>query len=95
MAKRRVHSAELKAKVAVAALKGERTTNEVASSDGVHPVQVSQWKKVLVEGAASVFGTRQERDAHAEAALRAELYQQIGPLTMEVEYLKKKCRVAD
>lgn len=85
----------MKANVAVAALKGERMTNEVASSDGVHPVQVSQWKKALVEGAATVFGTRQERDASAEAALGAELDQQIGPLTMEVESLKKKCRVGD
>ena len=85
--KRRRHSPEFKAKVALAAARGDRTLNELAKEFGVSPVQISQWKRKLLEGAPHVFG-RQERQVDAEA-LAAPLYQEIGRLKMELYWLKK------
>jgi putative transposase len=69
---------------------GERTLNELASQFEVHPTQVVQWKKRLVEGATDLFGGRADRDAAQEAALRARLYQEIGQMKVELDWLKKK-----
>ena len=87
---RRSHSAEFKAKVAVAAIKGERTANEIASEYGVHPVQVGLWKKQAIEGMPEVFRDRRNGTAKEEEELKAALYQQIGQLKVELDWMKKK-----
>lgn len=87
---RKKHSGAFKAKVALEAMKGERTLNELAGHFEVHPTQVVQWKKRLTSGAGDLFGGGVERDAQREAALRDELYQQIGQMKVELDWLKKK-----
>jgi transposase-like protein len=88
--KRKQHSAGWKAKVALAAMKGDRTTSELAAKFQVHPTQVSQWKRELVEGAEQVFGRDRDRESREQEALVADLYEQIGRLQMELEWMKKK-----
>jgi len=88
--KRKQHSAGWKAKVALAAVKGDRTTSELAAKFQVHPTQVSQWKRELVEGAEEVFGRDREREYREQDALVADLYEQIGRLQMELGWMKKK-----
>jgi transposase-like protein len=87
-AKRKQHSAAFKAQVALAALKGDRTVNELASQYGVHPTLIHGWKKQLLAGADQVFGNGVR--AGAGEAEKAELFEQIGRLKMELEWLKKK-----
>src|SRR2546428_4348250 len=87
---RRQHSAEFKAKVALEAIRGERTINELAAEYGVHPVQITQWKKVVLEEVPKLFSNRRGAKAKEEEALKAALYQQIGPLKVELDWLKKK-----
>jgi transposase-like protein len=89
MTMRRQHSAEFKAKVALEALRGERTINELAAEYGGHPVQITQWKKVVLEEVPKRFSTRRGAKAKEEEALKAALYQQIGPLKVELDWLKK------
>jgi transposase-like protein len=87
--KRRVFSAAFKAKVALAAVRGDKTTAQLAGQFGVHTSQVTAWKKQLLEQAAGLFEDgRQRRDERA--ADEQELFEQIGRLKMEVEWLKKK-----
>lgn len=88
--KRKQHSAGWKAKVALAAVKGDRTTSELAAKFQVHPTQVSQWKRDLIEGAEQVFGRDRDRESREQEALVADLYEQIGRLQMELEWVKKK-----
>jgi transposase len=85
---RKKHSPAFKARVALQALKGEETIAEVASRFEVHPSQVRAWKKALTEGAASVFGGEQEKGS--QEALVAQLYQQIGQLKVEQDFLRGK-----
>lgn len=87
--KRRNISAALKAKVALAAARGDRTTAELASKFGVHASQVTAWKKQLLEGVPDLFADRRSRPKETSADEQA-LYEQIGRLKMEVEWLKKK-----
>ena len=87
---RRQYSADWKAKVALEAIKGQRTVQEIASHYEVHPTLVTHWKKQLLEGAAEVFSNGRRAAADAEEELKAELYQQIGKLQVEVDWLKKK-----
>jgi transposase len=88
--KRKSHTATFKAQVALAAVKNDRTANEVASQFEVHPTLVHAWKKQLLQGAEQVFGAGiKVGDGEAEAR-QAELYEQIGRLKMELEWLKKK-----
>jgi transposase len=82
-------TAAFKQKVAIEALKGEKTINEIAKEYGVHPVQVSQWKKELVEGAEHIFGKRKRKGSDAEVK-KAELERKVGQLTIEIDWLKKK-----
>jgi transposase len=91
--KRKQHTAAFKAQVALAALKGDRTVNELASQYGVHPTLIHSWKKQLLAGAEAVFANgakAAEADAHI---LQGELFEQIGRLKMELEWLKKKAAV--
>jgi transposase-like protein len=88
--KRKQHTPAFKAQVALAALKGAQTVNELASQFGVHPTLIHSWKKQLLAGADQIFsnGTRAATtDAEAQ---QAELFEQIGRLKMELEWLKKK-----
>ncbi len=89
--KRRRLPAELKAKIALAAVRGEKTVNELAADHQVHPVQISNWKKQLQDQAAELFADKRVRaDASKAQAPVDELYQQIGRLQFELEWLKKK-----
>ena len=87
--KRNVHKPEFKATVAFEACKGDRTLNQIASEHHLAPVQVSQWKKRLREGASELFGRKPNKVVDPET-LTAPLYQEIGRLKMEVDWLKKK-----
>lgn len=82
-------SPEFKAKVALASLQSQQTMAQLATVHGVHPIQITQWKKQLLAGAAAAFATGAKVDT-GQAAMVPELYQRIGRLDMELEWLKKK-----
>ena len=88
--KRRQHSGECKAQVALAAIRGEKTVNELATAYGVHPVQITPWQRALQEEASRLFSSRRGRQEKEEEVLKASLYQQIGQLKVELDWLKKK-----
>jgi transposase-like protein len=87
---RKSYTAAFKAKVALEAIKGQRTINEIASAFEVHPNQVTQWKKQAVSQLSEIFSNGRARDDAAEEELRNQLYQQIGQLKVELDWLKKK-----
>ncbi len=84
------YSAEFKTKVALAAIKGEKTINEIASFYGVHPNQVMNWKKQAVEALPDAFSAKRVRTEKEDEELKSQLYQQIGQLKVELDWLKKK-----
>jgi transposase-like protein len=88
--RRRSFTKEFRAKVALAAVRGDKTTAELASEFGVHTNQVSSWKKRLLEGVVELFADGRVRKKDEAAVEEGELYEQIGRLKMEVEWLKKK-----
>jgi putative transposase len=88
--KRRQHSSQFKFKVALEATKGVKTLNEIASDYNLHPNQVSTWKKQLLSEGPAVFGINTARQLREQEARETELYEQIGRLKMELEWLKKK-----
>src|SRR5512142_1037697 len=85
------HSTAFKARVALEAAKQTRTLAELSGAFQVHSVQISQWKKQLLDGIESLFRDGRRRDHDQSQAIQAELYEQIGRLKMEVEWLKKSC----
>ena len=88
--KRRRFSSEFKFQVALEAAKGLKTLNELSSQYGVHSNQISSWKRELLEGGTTVFCSNSARQLQEQEALQTELYEQIGRLKMELEWLKKK-----
>ena len=86
---RKHYDAAIKAKVALEAIKGQRTVNEIASAYEVHPNQVTQWKRQAMEQLSEVFSNGRVRADSQEEELRNQLYQQIGQLKVELDWLKK------
>lgn len=83
------YSKDFKAKVGLEAIKGQKTLNELASEYRVHVSQINKWKKQALEGLPEVFSRKPDQDRIAYEAERDRLYQQIGKLQVEVEWLKK------
>ena len=88
--KRKCHTAAFKAQVALAAVKGDKTVSELASLHGVHPTMIHGWKKQLVSNAEELFQIGARTSSAEHEALQAQLYEQIGRLTTELDWLKKK-----
>ena len=88
--KRKSHSAAFKAQVALAAVKGDKTLGELASLHGVHPTMINAWKKQLVNNAEELFQKGAQTSSADHEALQGQLYEQIGRLKTELDWLKKK-----
>lgn len=93
--KRRKFNGSFKAKVALAAVKGDRTMAELAGEFGVHPNQITKWKRQLLDGLPGVFSDGHREDLRQQQALMDRLYQQIGQLKVELDWLKKKSGLDD
>ena len=87
--KRRTHSPELKAKVALAAIKGEKTIAELAEQFQIHPNQITKWKKQLLNSAREVFENGSSKSTSDDSATVKELHAKIGKLTVEMDFLSK------
>ena len=87
--RRKLHEASTKARVALEAVKERETVTQISKRFGVHPTQVNQWKRKLLDEAAELF-ERENGRAPSEAFGTTELYEQIGRLKMELDWLKKK-----
>jgi transposase len=93
--KRRVFGGAFRAKVALAAVRGDKTLSQLADQFEIHANQVSAWRKELIERAAELFEDGRLRKRDEESASQQELYEQIGRLKMEVDWLKKKSTQLD
>ena len=87
---RRKHRPSFKARAALEALKGEESIAELANRFEVHPSQIRAWKRALTEGAAGIFGDDQNHKKRDDASLIAQLYQQIGKLKVERDFLESR-----
>jgi len=88
--KRNRYSAQFKAKVAIEAIRGLKTINEISTEYEVHPNQVSKWKKQVLESLADLFSNKRSQATEGDSAEKDRLYQQIGQLQYELSWLKKK-----
>jgi putative transposase len=88
--KRKSHAATFKAQVALAAVKGDKTASELASLHGVHPTMIHTWKKQLLDNVEELFQSGAKTSSAEHEALQAQLYEQIGRLQTELDWLKKK-----
>ena len=93
--KRKKFTSKFKAKVAIEALKGHQTVNQLASEFDVHPSQINTWKKQLLEESSDIFSKGRQRQAENAEEERDKLYSQIGRLKVEVDWLKKKTGYLD
>jgi len=91
--RRKTHDAAFKARVALEAVKGEKTLAQLAGEYGVHPNQIGQWKKKLLKELPRVFSERAAHTEKHQEELESELYRQIGQLKVELEWVKKKSRI--
>ena len=89
---RRKHSAAFKAKVAMEAIKGEETITQLASRFEVHPTMIRKWKKQMEDGAVGIFGDDRDEKQKSNEVLVAQLYQQIGQLKVERDFLENALR---
>jgi len=90
MAQRKRHTGQFKARVAIEAIAGHKTVNQIAGEYGIHPSQVNKWKKDAVQQLPEILSDGRGGKDGRQEELEARLYQQIGQLTMELGYLKKK-----
>jgi transposase len=90
--KRRKHSAEFKARVALEALKGMKTVSEIAKEFEIHPVMVGKWKNEMLDRMPELFETRKSRNDKDSEREQEHLHRKVGQLTMEVDFLEKKCK---
>jgi putative transposase len=90
MSIRKRHNNGFKAQVALEAIRNQRTIAEIASEYGVHPSQVNKWKKQVLAGVPTIFSGKNGKGKQDSEKLQAELYQQIGQLKVELDWLKKK-----
>jgi len=90
MSKRRRFTAEFKARVVRAALREDKTISQLASEYGVHPNQISEWKRVALESLPDLFSKRKKSDEKERREKEERLLRQIGKLSVEVDWLKKK-----
>jgi transposase len=88
--KRNVFSATVKAQAVLETIRDEKTLNEIASAYGVHPTQLGQWKKQALEALPELFNHRRDKSRAEHEALVDRLYQRIGQLEVELDWLKKK-----
>lgn len=90
---RKSYPSQFKAKVALEAVKGERSLSELASKYEVHPNQIGQWRKSLLLGLPEVFSEKRQRKEQDGEVEKARLYEEIGRLKMELDWLKKKAEL--
>lgn len=93
--KRRKHSAQFKAKVALEAIRGEKTASELASLYEVHPNQISRWKSQVMAALPDIFSSQRQREKRDWSEREEELYKQIGKMKVELDWLKKKTGLLD
>ena len=91
---RKQYSAEFKARVALEALKGLKTVNELASTYGVHPTQLAPWTPRLQKAMPEIFSARRAKHEHDQEVFQAQGYQPIGQLKVELDWVKKKAGLA-
>ena len=90
MSIRKQHSSGFKAQVALEAIRNQSTIAEIASENGIHPSQVNKWKRQALDGLPGIFSGNHDKGIQDSEKLQAELYQQIGQLKVELDWLKKK-----
>ncbi len=90
---RRNYSASFKAKVALETVKKEKTISQLSSEYGVHSNQITQWRKRMLEELPDIFSKNRQKKEKGAEELQAELYQQIGQLKVELDWLKKKSKL--
>lgn len=89
---RRKHSAEFKASVALEAIKGIKTLSEIAKEYDIHPVMVGNWKKEMLDRLPEIFSCKKDSAEQEREKEQSRLHQKVGQLSMEVDFLEKKCR---
>ena len=87
---RKTYSADFKAKVALESVKGDKSLAELAAKYEVHPTQIGQWRKVLLSGLSEVFSDKRQKQDETPKRKKARLYEEIGRLKIELDWLKKK-----